>query len=174
MLASYRENRCFLSQNFVSNYNDQYDMVNYTLVILAFVGGVLLALQGAINSQLGVLLKNPLLASLVAFGSSAVIAFLIVTSSVKNYPNLHDLRQIPYYFWFLGGLCSVMGLVLYYYTIPKLGMATMISLGLSGQLLFSVFAGHFGWFNLPVQPVDWKKLLGVTMMAGSIFLINNK
>ena len=35
------------------------NMNNYVLLILAFIGGVFLAMQGGLNAQLGVLLKNP-------------------------------------------------------------------------------------------------------------------
>ncbi|MBL4648880.1 MAG: DMT family transporter, partial [Aureispira sp.] len=41
-------------------------MNQYLFTLLAFLGGLFLALQGSLNAQLGVLLKNPLLASLVA------------------------------------------------------------------------------------------------------------
>lgn len=42
-------------------------MNQYINILLAFVGGVFLAMQGGLNAQLGVQLKNPLLASLTAF-----------------------------------------------------------------------------------------------------------
>lgn len=141
---------------------------------LAFTGGVFLAAQGGLNARLGVLLKSPLLASLVAFSCSALFAFLLVVFSMKGIPARQDLRAIPGYLWVTGGLFSVLGISLYYYTIPKLGVSTMISLGLCGQLIFSVIAGHFGWFNLPVEPVDYKRMLGIAAMIAGILLINVK
>lgn len=76
--------------------------------------------------------------------------------------------------WFSGALFSVVGISLYYYSIPRLGMASMISLGLFGQLLFSVIAGHFGWFGMPPTPISITKVLGVTAMTVGILLINLK
>jgi len=102
----------------------------YLLTLLAFIGGVFLALQGSLNAQLSVLLKHPLLASLVAFCSSTFFAFLMVIFTVKSYPTNIEIRQIPIYLWFAGGLFSLLGISLYYYTIPKLGLASMISFGL--------------------------------------------
>lgn len=142
--------------------------------MLAFIGGVFLALQGSLNAQLGVLLRNPFLASLVALFCSTSFAFLFVTFSFKSFPTHQELKEVPYYLWFTGGLFSVLGISLYYYTIPKLGVSTMISLGLCGQILFSVIAGHFGWFNLPVEPIGPKRILGLTAMFVGILLINNK
>lgn len=145
-----------------------------TLSLLAFSGGVFLAVQGGLNAQLGVLLKNPLLASVVAFSTSALFAVLAVGLSVRDFPTVQEIREVPLYLWFAGGLCSAIGIGLYYYTIPKLGIATMISFGLSGQLIYAVIAGHFGWFGLPVEPIDFKRVLGVAAMIAGILLINNR
>lgn len=147
-------------------------MNQLTLSVFAIIGGVFLAAQGGINSNLGVWLKNPLLASVVAFLSSSIFAILFVSVSVKNFPNWIDIKQIPAHLWFTGGLFSVIGISLYYYTIPKLGLSTMISLGLFGQLMFSVIAGHFGWFGLPTEPIVFKRILGILAMMAGILLIN--
>ncbi|UZR97928.1 DMT family transporter [Chondrinema litorale] len=147
-------------------------MNQITLLFLAFAGGIFLAIQGGFNAQLGVLLQNPLLASLVAFFCSASFAFLGLAFSMKNYPTVDQLKEIPLYLWFSGALFSVLGISLYYYTIPRLGISTMISFGLSGQLIFSVIAGHFGWFGMPAEPIVYKKIIGVTAMILGIVLIN--
>ena len=149
-------------------------MNQYSLSILAILGGVFLAAQGGLNSTLGILLKNPLLASVVAFFSSTIFAFAFVLFSMKSTPNWMEVKQIPVYLWFTGGLFSVLGISLYYYTIPKLGISTMISLGLFGQLAFSVIAGHFGWLNLPTEPITIKRVVGIITMLSGILLINLK
>ncbi|GAL63259.1 DMT family transporter [Algibacter lectus] len=141
---------------------------------LAILGGIFLAAQGGSNSTLGVLLKNPLLASVVAFFSSTVFALAFVFLSVKSYPSWGEIKEIPIYLWFTGGLFSVLGISLYYYTIPKLGISTMISLGLFGQIAFSIIAGHFGWLNLPLEPITVKRGLGLIIMISGIILINIK
>ncbi|QQE13045.1 DMT family transporter [Planctomycetota bacterium] len=151
-------------------------MNQFTLSIIAFIGGVCLAAQGGLNAHLGVLLKHPLLASVIAFLSSSIIAIVLTffVLSTKHIPSLTELKQIPPYLWFAGGLFSVLGISLYYYTIPKLGISTMISLGLCGQLVFSVIAGHFGWLNLPVEPITLKKIIGISAMIAGILLVNHK
>ncbi|MCB2209011.1 MAG: DMT family transporter [Bacteroidetes bacterium] len=149
-------------------------MNHITIMLFAMTGGVLLSVQGGLNSQLGVLLKNPLLATLVVYLFSTFFALLFVLLSVRSVPSIQQVKDIPMYLWFTGALFSVIGISLYYYTIPKLGISTMITIGLFGQMLFSVVAGHFGWFGLPQEPVDFKRVLGVSSMILGIFLINNK
>ncbi|WP_438711533.1 DMT family transporter [Aquimarina muelleri] len=149
-------------------------MNTYILSVIAFFGGAFLAAQGGLNAHLGVLLKNPLLASIVAFTSSLIFAFIFIVFTTKSVPSLVEIKEIPIYLWFTGGFCSVIGVSLYYYTIPKLGIATMISLGLSGQLIFSIIAGQFGWLSLPTEPITIKKIVGVITMLIGILLINLK
>lgn len=149
-------------------------MNNYVLLILAFIGGVFLAMQGGLNAQLGVLLKNPLLASLIAFSSSTLFSFVFVLINYKSLPTIIQIKEVPIYLWFTGGFFSVLGISLYYYTIPKLGISTMISIGLCGQLIFAVIAGNYGWLNLPLEPITLKKTIGMSSMILGIVLINIK
>jgi len=149
-------------------------MNQYTLSVLAILGGMFLAAQAGLNSNLGFLLKNPLLASIVAFFSSTIIAFAFFVFIGKSVPTVIEIKQIPVYLWFTGGIFSVLGICLYYYTIPKLGISTMISLGLFGQLAFSLIAGHFGWLNLPTEPITIKRIFGIIAMISGILLINIK
>jgi len=149
-------------------------MNQFILSLLAFIGGVFLAIQGGFNAQLGVLLKNPFLATLTAFLSSSIFALLFVLFSVRTPPTIAQIKDIPFHLWFTGGLFSVIGISLYYYTIPKLGISTIISFGLCGQLIFVIIAGNFGWFNLPVEPISLKRTIGVISMIVGILLINLK
>ena len=144
------------------------------LSAIAFTGGVFLAAQGVFNSQLGVILKNPLLAAVTAFFSSTIFALLFVIISMKNPPDMQMLKTVPFYLWFTGGLLSVIGISLYYYTIPRLGISTMISIGLFGQIVFSLVAGHFGLLGLPMEPITIKRLAGTFSMLAGILLISYK
>ncbi len=148
-------------------------MNGLTLALLAIFGGVCLAAQSGFNATLGILLKNPLLATVSAFISSTCFALIYVLFNTKQLPQWKSIEQIPIHLWFTGGLLSLLGITVYYYTIPKLGMSTMISLGLGGQILFSVIAGHYGWLNLPTEPITFKRLFGVITMLSGILLINN-
>lgn len=142
--------------------------------ILAFTGGIALAAQSGLNTQLGVGLKNPILASLIAFFTSTILALILVFVIIRDLPTLSQIKGIPIYLWFSGGLLSMLGIGLYLYTIPKLGISTMISIGLCGQLIFAAIAGHFGWMNLPMEPLSLKKAVGISAMISGILITNLK
>lgn len=141
---------------------------------LAFMGGVFLAIQAAFNTQLGAILRQPLMAVVAASITSAVFGILLLLFTSTENVKLATFQQVPWYLWFIGGLFSMIGITLYFYTIPKLGISKMIALGLCGQLIFSLIAGKFGWLNLPVEPITPKRLIGMLAMIVGILLINTK
>lgn len=149
-------------------------MKDVGLLFFAFIGGISLAIQGGLNARLGILLKNSLWASVTAFAVSTVVALLIVVVIFRSYPTSNQIKEIPTYLWFTGGIFSVLGLGLYYFTIPKIGISATISLGLCGQLIFAIIAGHFGWLGLPIEPLTLKKVLGAVAMICGILLVNFK
>ncbi|UOX34224.1 DMT family transporter [Flavobacterium sediminilitoris] len=142
--------------------------------LLAFIGGVFLAIQAGFNTQLSVLLKQPILAVISTSITSAVLGCVLILIFGKENIQPNTFGQVPWYLWFVGGLFSVIGISLYFYTIPKLGISKMIALGLCGQLAFSLIAGKFGWLNLPIEPITTKRVLGILAMIIGIFLINTK
>ena len=142
--------------------------------ILAFLGGIFLAIQAGFNTQLGTLLKQPILAVIATSMSSLIFGSLYMLYILKDYKAPESYKNIPWYLWFIGGLFSVIGISLYFYTIPKLGISKMITLGLCGQLIFAIIAGNYGWLNLPIEPLSVKRLLGVLSLLIGIFLINTK
>ncbi len=144
------------------------------LYILAFTGGIFLAIQAGFNTQLGSILKQPVAAVISTSISSAFFGGLLLVFTSKGHIQLNTFEQVPWYLWFLGGVFSMIGISLYFYTIPKLGISKMIALGLCGQLIFSLIAGKFGWLNLPVEPLTTKRLAGAFAMLIGILLINSK
>jgi len=144
------------------------------LYILAFTGGVFLAVQAGFNTQLGTYLKNPLSAVFISSIFRVFFTTTLFMFVVKEIPTLNVVRDIPWYLWFIGSLFSVIGISLYFYTIPQLGISKMITLGLAGQLIFSVVIGRLGWFNLPSEPISITKMAGLGALLLGIILINKQ
>lgn len=146
----------------------------FILYILAFAGGVFLAIQAGFNTQLGAYLKNPLSAVLISSVFSVIFATTVFIFTAKELPPTSVVYDIPWYLWFIGALFSVVGISLYFYTIPQLGISKMITLGLAGQLIFSVVIGRLGWFNLPSEPISISKMAGIGALLLGIILINKQ
>lgn len=149
-------------------------MKSILLFTLAFIGGVFLAIQAGFNTQLGAILKQPVLAVISTSVVSAIFGVITLLIFNKGTIQPYIFEQVPWYLWFIGGLFSMAGISLYFYTIPKLGISKMIALGLCGQLIFSLIAGKLGWLNLPVEPLTTKRIIGAFAMIIGIILINSK
>ncbi|MEP2771912.1 MAG: DMT family transporter [Fulvivirga sp.] len=141
-----------------------------TLLLLSFSVGIMVVIQGGINARLGLMLSNTLLATSIALLTSAAITLIAFFITVKEYPSLDHLRSIPVY-WFLGGVFSFLALSLFYYVIPRLGISTVVTFGLTGQIIFASIAAHYGWFGMPVELISIKKVMGMLIMIAGLILI---
>lgn len=142
-----------------------------SLLLLSFLVGIMVVVQGGLNSRLGIHLESSLLATSAALTMSALFTIVAVLVTVRQLPSIQQLKAIPPYLWFTGAIFSFIAVTLFYYLIPKLGISTAVSFGLCGQILFSMIAAHYGWFGLPIEPIAIKKVLGTIAMIVGIFLI---
>ncbi|MFV8781098.1 DMT family transporter [Microbulbifer sp. SA54] len=141
------------------------------LAALALLAGAAIAVQASINAQLGVLLRSSLLGTAVAFAVSCLVSVLAIAVSVRQYPTLAAIQAVPWYLWF-GGLLSAFGVGLFYFLIPRMGVGSMMSFALTGQILVAVISSHFGWFDLPAKPISLLRGTGVAALMAGIVLIN--
>ncbi|GAB3024423.1 DMT family transporter [Bowmanella dokdonensis] len=141
------------------------------LGILALLAWAAIAAQASMNAQLGVLLRNSTLATAIAFAGSMLVTLLALLLSQRPFPRGDEWLAVPPYLWF-GGALSALGVGLFYYLIPKMGVGPMMSFALTGQILVAMLASHYGWFGLPVRSVDALKLLGIAALLAGILLIN--
>lgn len=141
-------------------------------LLMALVTGATIALQATMNARLGVLLKSSMVGTSIAFFVSFIVSIVIMLTQLRHFPKLNDIQSVPFYLWFSGGVLSAIGVSLLYYLIPKLGVGTMLSYTLSGQLIMALVASHLGWFNFPVQPVTGVKLLGTVALLAGVLLLN--
>jgi len=83
-------------------------MYGMSLYFFAFTAGMFLAVQGGFNSQLGVLLRNPFLASFIAYLVSTFFALLYVLNNSNKLPSKEELYDIPFYLWLIGGFLALL------------------------------------------------------------------
>ena len=147
------------------------------LSLLAVAAGAAIAIQATMNTKLGVLLKSAMMSTSIAFFVSAVFAVsaMVISAivfSTKQVPQMADIRSVPVYLWFSGGALSAFGVGMFYYLIPKMGVGSMMSYALSGQIFIAIIASHFGWFELPVKPITLLKMVGALSLVTGVLLLN--
>lgn len=130
----------------------------FTGVILA----VMVSLNGGVSSASG----NYASSVIIHFvGLIGIIAVLFITKSkIKN------LKGIPFY-TFIGGLIGILTVLFTNTSFASLGVSLTVSLSLLGQLFTSLIVDHFGYFNLPVNKFNKKKILGFIIIIIGIYVM---
>lgn len=138
---------------------------------LALLAGAAIGIQAGMNAQLGVLLKSPLLSAAITFIVACCCVLIVVAITTRQLPSLTSVQSVPLHLWFSGAI-SAFGVASFYFLIPRMGVGPMMSFALTGQLLIAMLVSHFGWFDLPIKPINVSKCMGVLAMIAGIVLIN--
>lgn len=138
-------------------------------IVAVLVGGALTALQGPTNARLAAAVNSPVNAALVSFAVGTV-ALMIVAALLQSRPDVAAARALPWTSW-LGGLYGAVFVVAAAYAVPKLGVATTVTLMIAGQMLLSLVLDHFGFMGMPRQPVSPARIAGVMMLIGGVLLV---
>lgn len=138
-------------------------------IVAVLVGGALTALQGPTNARLAGAVNSPVNAALVSFAVGTV-ALMIVAAVLQSRPDVAAARALPWTSW-LGGLYGAVFVVAAAYAVPKLGVATTVTLMVAGQMLLSLVLDHFGFMGMPRQPVSPARIAGMMMLIGGVLLV---
>ncbi|WP_241608174.1 DMT family transporter [Rosenbergiella epipactidis] len=143
--------------------------MNIIYYLIALSIGIAIAAQSAVNNQLKSLLGgSTFLAALVSFSVGALSLCLICIVSGERFTQLTQLRNINP--WLLSG--GVMGAFFVFGTTllaPRLGVASMISLVILGQVVMALIMDKFGLLGLPIRDILPVRLVGIALvMAGAI------
>jgi transporter family-2 protein len=143
-------------------------------VLLAFVAGAILPIQGAVNALLRADLQAPLAVGTVSFvvaTAGMVLVFLataIATEMPK--PQMRGLPSMPWWGW-LGGFVGAYYVVTVFMAIPEIGTAATVGLTIVGQQLVSMLVDRYGLLRLPQRPISGLRLTGVGLLLAGVALI---
>jgi len=139
-------------------------MTNEVLaLLLAALSGVLMAVQGSLNTALSKavgLLESTFIVHIT--GTLLVVALLFVLRLGKG--NFSLYTQAPWYA-FLGGAVGVGIIYLVVASIPKVGVANATTAIIVGQVLAALAIDHFGLFGLQRVPCNWCQFGGLLLLA---------
>ncbi len=134
--------------------------------------GIAIALQSSMSGQFSSIIRSPSWTSLVIYLTSSIVmsTYLLITKT--RAPSFETLKLVPTHLWFMGAFLSVFALTLVYWQMPKIGVARVMTGVLTGQLVISLIAAHYGWFGLPVTSLTAVRVGGLVFMLVGLVLIN--
>lgn len=138
-------------------------------IIGCLVGGGLAALQAPTNALLARSLSSPVNAAFMSFaGGTLVLLIAVMVLRVK--PDYVATAAAPWYAW-MGGLYGAVFVVAAAYATPRIGVASAMTLFVTGQLLISLCIDHFGGFGVAARPVNLTRIAGLALVIGGVVLV---
>ena len=138
-------------------------------ILLVFIAGGMVALQAPTNSMLARVGGSPILAALISF-SVGTVALLVVWLMSGNRPGTAAFAGLPWYAW-IGGLYGAVFVAVAAYAAPKIGLATLITIGIAGQIAMALWMDHVGALGLPREPINFGRLAGALLVLAGVILV---
>lgn len=137
-------------------------------ILAVIFGGMILSTQGPINAALGRMVADPVAAAMISFGVGFVI-LLVVTFFRGAFPSTSTLAALPWWAW-AGGFLGAYYVFAILWAVPKIGVLTVVTSTVLGQLVAALFLDAIGAFGVPVQPITVQRVAGVAMVLGGLLL----
>jgi transporter family-2 protein len=126
-------------------------------------------LQGPTNAKLVTAVGSPLNAAFVSFAVGTV-ALGLLALALQTRPDVGAMKALPWWAW-MGGLYGCAFVVSAAWGVPRLGVATTITVMIAGQLLLSLALDHFGALGVEKQPLSLGRIAGVALVIGGVVLV---
>lgn len=138
-------------------------------MILVLLAGGLIALQAPTNAILARAGGSPVLAALISF-VVGTLALLVVWGATGRRSGATALAQVPWYGW-AGGLYGATFVAIAAYAAPRIGLASLITIGIAGQIAMALLLDHLGGLGLPRAPINIGRVAGALMVVGGVVLV---
>ncbi len=145
-------------------------MTNQIIIatVLMAVAGGMIASQAPINAALGRGLGSSMGAATVSFGVGFVV-LVVVSVIIGDGASLLRVGQVP--LWLLiGGALGAVYVFAALWSVPILGVVTMTSLMIFGQMGAALLLDHYGAFGVAQHSINPMRLVSAALVAGGVIL----
>lgn len=138
-------------------------------ILLVFIAGAMVAIQAPTNAMLAKAGGSAVLAALISF-TVGTLALLAVWLMSGNRPGTAAFAGLPWYAW-IGGLYGAVFVAVAAYAAPKIGVASLITIGIAGQIAMALWLDHIGAMGLTREPINVGRLLGALLVVLGVVLV---
>lgn len=146
------------------------------LVIATILAGMLSPMQSAVNGQVGKLVGDGNVSSVISFGSGLVVMAIIILarkSTRKQFasiPSKIAAHKIPLWNWF-AGCCGAVIVFSEGATASILGVATFQTTLISGMVISGLICDRLGIGVSEKQPFNFARVLGAALAILATILV---
>lgn len=138
-------------------------------ILLVLFGGAMIAVQAPTNAMLAKAGGSPVLAALISFGVGTV-ALLAAWLASGNRPGTSAFASLPWYAW-VGGLYGAFFVAIAAYAAPRIGLASLITIGVAGQIAAALWLDHIGALGLPREPINLGRVIGALLVVAGVVMV---
>jgi len=138
-------------------------------IILVLAGGALISLQAPTNAMLSMAGGSPVLAALISF-AVGTLALLVTWLATAKRPGADAFAGLPWYAW-LGGVYGAFYVAVAAYAAPRIGLASLVTIGIAGQILSAIWLDHFGVLGLAREPISLVRAVGAMLVVIGVVLV---
>lgn len=140
------------------------------IVVLVSLVGLGVAVQAAMNAELGAVLQAPLASALWNFMLGTMVLAVLLAIGIFNRPSPSALLSAPWWAY-LGGILGAIFVTTAILAVPRVGTAVMLASIICGQLVGALLIDTFGWLGVKPIPLTPSRLAGVGLLIAGVFLV---
>jgi bacterial/archaeal transporter family-2 protein len=144
--------------------------MNVLAPLFVLAAGFSLAFQQVLNASLGSAMQSARWAAFVSYLGGTIALLLVLVAVREPIPSAALVGRAPWIAW-TGGIFGAMFIATSIYMVPRLGVTTVATLIIVGQLLSSLVFDQFGLFGLPQQPITLVRTVGVVCLILGVALV---
>ena len=138
-------------------------------MLLVLAAGGMISLQAPTNAILARAGGSPVIAALISF-AVGTLTLLLVWLATGPRPRTSAFAGLPPYAWF-GGAYGALYVAVAAYAAPKIGLASLITIGIAGQIATALLLDHFGALGLPREPLSLGRIAGAFLVIAGVVLV---
>ena len=138
-------------------------------MLLVLAAGGMISLQAPTNAILARAGGSPVIAALISF-AVGTLTLLLVWLATGPRPRVSAFAGLPPYAWF-GGAYGALYVAVAAYAAPKIGLASLITIGIAGQIATALLLDHFGALGLPRDPLSLGRIAGAFLVIAGVVLV---
>ncbi len=136
--------------------------------LVTLVAGAMTAYQPLVNAKLSQNLDSPIWASFISFAVGTVILFFV--GWAMNGKMMTIETENLKWWMFSGGLLGAVFVTVALYVVPYLGVAVLVALLITGQLMLSAVLDHYGVLSETANPINLQKIIGLSLLGLGAFI----
>ena len=137
--------------------------------LLVMAAGVMIAVQAPTNAILAKAGGSPVLAALISFvvGTAALFAAWLASG---NRPAASAFAGLPWYAW-IGGLYGAFFVGAAAFAAPRIGLASLVTIAITGQIVAALLLDHYGALGLPREAISIGRIAGALLVVAGVVLV---